>query len=188
MALKYNTTPTANLPNLSSQPLSVMQLGIFADDILAYINTYRPEYYLLSKLQRDSGCRINELFQRYRWEFPHPTQLRITPQKGNAVRLIPISDVGYNSPSEMAPVLADMERLPKGQYERIFAQATKNLGLWRLFDNGFLHPSSHFFRHLKVKELSAEGNDSGFIGTYIGEKNLANLDYYLNSQYFSEVR
>jgi len=188
MPLNLRTYSPVETPQLSDNPLTVAQLDAMADDILAYVERYRPEYVLLCRLQRNCGNRITEMFQPSRWIFPQGVNVQIQPQKGNATRVIPLADLGFTSAAEMAPTIADMARLPKGQYERIFAKAVRDIGLWRLYEGGFLHPSTHFFRHLKIKMLNSQGFDKNFIANYIGEKKISNLDYYLDSQYFAEIR
>jgi len=188
MALRLNITPAQQLPDLSASPLQLYQLNLFANEILAYFESSRPEFLALATLQRACGCRINELFQPFRWTPVSDYAIRIEPQKGNAIRTLTTDELGFRDIAAMASVFADMERLPKTQYERCFARAVADSGLWRLYESGFAHPSSHFFRHLKVKNLADENFSIEQIATYIGEKNTKNLDYYLNSQFYSEVR
>lgn len=159
----------------------------YASAIIAYVEQYRPEYAALVRLQRNAGNRITEMFQPDRWTFPRSNAVQIRPQKGNATRVVALTDLGFNNAEAMQPVMADMARLTKGQYERAFALAVKAVGLWRLYDSGFTHPSTHFFRHLKIKELKSENFDLEYIANWIGEKNVENLNYYLDSQFFSEV-
>lgn len=187
MSLKIRTTSTSALPSLSSMPLGVVTLGVYADHIIASIDKYRPEYSRLVRLQRKAGNRINEMFEPDRWSFPRSGNVQIRPQKGNATRVVALTDLGFPSMEAMQPVLADMARLPKGQYERAFSIAVKDLGLWRLYESGFTHPSTHFFRHLRIKELKFEGYDEEYIANWIGEKKIDNLEYYLGSQFFGEV-
>lgn len=188
MALIIRTVPQSLLPALDLVPLSVNQLEAYAGEILEFIQQYRHEFYGLAMLQYNCGCRINELFQRNRWTVVNQSTLQIQPQKGNNVRVLPCSDLGFANANAMAAIFADMERLPKGQYERCFSRAVEHVGLWRLYEYGYARPSSHLFRHLKVKKMAAENFSVEQIGQYIGEKNLDNLNYYLNSQYFSELR
>lgn len=188
MAIKPRTAEQSTMPQLSSEPLTLSQLNMFADEILAFFQQSRPEFLALAQLQRNSGCRINELFQRERWTILTDSILKVEPQKGNASRIIPVSDLGFVSVSAMASLFLDMTRLPKTQYERCFSRAVDSVGLWRHYEFGFTGPSSHFFRHLKVKNMAAQNFSVEQIGTYIGEKNLDNLNYYFNSQFYSEIR
>ena len=187
MSLKLRiATPSPEI-SLSTLPLSVAELQVYADNIIDIVDKYRPEYSGLVRLQRNAGNRITEMFQPGRWSFPRSGNVQIQPQKGNATRVVSIHDLGFSSIEQMQPVLADMARLPKGQYERIFSKAVHELGLWRLYDSGFTHPSTHFFRHLKIKLLKSENFDNEFIANWIGEKNVENLNYYFDSQFFGEV-
>lgn len=187
MAIKLHIVSASEVPSLTDQPLSVSQLGTYASAIIDYVERWRPEYSNLVRLQRNAGNRINEMFEPERWTFPTTGAVQIRPQKGNATRVVALADLGFPSVAAMQPILADMARLPKGQYERAFAQAVKEIGLWRLYESGYTHPSTHFFRHLRIKELKSENFDVEFISNWIGEKNVRNLDYYLNSQFFGEV-
>lgn len=182
MIIQPNTTATPIL--LSSEPLTTMQLSIVADDIAAEMQKYRPEFCNLLRLHRKSGCRVKELFQPTRWQVETNIQVKITPQKGNAARHVRLTDIGFPDAASFSVVLADMARLPLRQYERAFSLVVRQKGLWRLYDNGFATPSTHFFRHVKIKELAAQGQSTEQISTWIGEKNVQNLDYYLNSQYY----
>lgn len=187
MALNLRTTfPNPNI-ELTEIPLSVAQLQVYADNIISFIERYRPEYARLAHLQRLAGNRITEMFQPERWSFPTTNNVQIRPQKGNATRVVALSDIGFVNATAMEPVLADMARLPKGQYERAFSYAVRTVGLWRLYESGFTHPSTHFFRHLKIKTLKSEGYDENFIANWIGEKNVLNINYYLESQFYGEV-
>ena len=169
---------------LDPNPLSVFQLSLLADEIRDEICVYRPEFSNLVCLQRAAGCRIQELFQPERWKLVGTSTLQVQPQKGNALRVLQLSDLGFASAESFGPTLADMARLPNRQYERTVSLIVKEKSLWRLYENGFARPSSHLFRHVKIKELSAQGYDKAYIATWIGEKNIDNLDYYLNSSYF----
>lgn len=187
MSLKLHTYKPTEIPALTEYPLSVYALCEYAEQIIVYIDRYRPEYTRLVRLQRKAGNRITEMFQPERWTFPRSGNIQIQPQKGNATRVLSLRDIGFDNEAAMRPVLADMARLPKGQYERAFSKAVQQLGLWRLYDSGFCHPSTHFFRHLKIKELKSENFSDEFIANWIGEKQVSNLDYYFNSQFFAEV-
>lgn len=187
MALKIHTVSIDAIPRLTELPLSVYELQLYASEIIAHISRYRPEYARLAQLQRNAGNRITEMFQPDRWSFPTSGNVQIRPQKRNATRVVALSALGYASVEAMKPVLADMSRLPKGQYERAFSAAVKDLGFWRLYESGFAHPSTHFFRHLKIKELKSENFDLEYIANWIGEKNVLNLNYYLESQFYAEV-
>lgn len=169
---------------ISDQPLTTLQLSIIADEIRDELTAYRPEFANLAKLHRNIGCRVQELFDKNRWRVLSNYSLQVEPQKGNANRIVQLQDIGYVDASEFASTLADIGRLPKRQYDRAFAQIVKEKALWRLYEDGFSHPSTHFFRHVKIKELAAQGYDKGYIATWIGEKNIDNLDYYLGSTYF----
>ena len=169
---------------ISSQPLTQLQLSIIADEIRDELTAYRPEFANLAKLHRNIGCRVQELFDKDRWRVLSNYSLQVEPQKGNANRIVQLQDIGYTDASEFASTLADIGRLPKRQYDRVFAQIVKEKALWRLYEDGFAHPSTHFFRQVKIKELAAQGYDKGYIATWIGEKNIDNLDYYLGSSYF----
>lgn len=169
---------------LSAQPLTIAELSIVADEICNFIATYRPEFANLVQLHRHSGCRVKELFQPTRWKVESNVSLLVQPQKRNAVRNLRFVDIGVQDAAAFVPILADMARLPLRQYERAFSAAVRSLCLYRLYDNGFATPSTHMFRHVKIKELSAQGWEKERIAGWIGEKNVQNLDYYLNSQYF----
>lgn len=169
---------------ISDQPLTTLQLSIIADEIRDELTAYRPEFANLAKLHRNIGCRVQELFDKDRWRVLSNYSLQVEPQKGNANRIVQLQDIGYADASEFTSTLADIGRLPKRQYDRAFAQIVKEKALWRIYEDGFAHPSTHFFRHVKIKELAALGFDRGYIATWIGEKNIDNLDYYLDSTYF----
>lgn len=169
---------------LSNEPLSHYQLSLVADEILTELIRYRPEFCNLATLQRNAGCRIQELFQPERWQIVSQNVVQVQPQKGNALRVLQLSDIGFPNADSFAPSHADMARLPNRQYERAFSFVVRQKGLWRLYEDGFARPSTHLFRHVKIKELAAQGYDKAYIATWIGEKNVDNLDYYLNSQYF----
>lgn len=168
----------------SSQPLMTATLSIIADEIAAMMSQYRPEFANLVHLHRHSGCRVNELFQAHRWNVVSKTTIQLQPQKGNALRILNFSDIGYSNAADFAATLADIARLPSRQYDRAFAYCVRQQSIWRLYDEGFARPSTHMFRHIKIKELAAQGYTNEFIATWIGEKNVQNLEYYLNSKFF----
>ena len=170
---------------ISPEPLSTLQLSMLCEEILSEMQRYRPEFFNLCRLQRLSGCRIQELFHPDRWKVLPPSTIQVQPQKGNALRVLQLSDIGFTNADNFAPTHADMARLPNRQYERAFSLIVRQKGLWRLYEEGFARPSTHMFRHVKIKELAAQGYDKAYIATWIGEKNQDNLDYYLNSQYFT---
>lgn len=168
----------------SSEPLLTYQLALIADEIRDNLALYRPEFTNLANLHRNAGCRVKELFEPDRWKVIGTNTLQIQPQKGNALRVIPLSDLGYTSSGQFEIVLDDIARLPLRQYERAFTEMVQAAGLWRLYEDGFARPGTHLFRHVKIKELSLQGYDNSYIATWIGEKNVQNLDYYLFSQFF----
>lgn len=169
---------------LNSEPLSVVQLSLLADELAQKIETYRPEFTNIVHLHRNAGCRVHELFDAERWSAVSNTMVQVQPQKGNAMRLLPFVDIGFNDADAFVATYSDMMRLPERQYERTFSAAVRDLGLWRLYEDGFARPSTHFFRHMKIKELYAQGFEKEYIAAWIGEKKVENLDYYLNSTYF----
>lgn len=169
---------------LSSEALSIMQLSLIANEIRQKIETYRPEFANIVRLHRNAGCRVHELFDAERWSATSNTMLQVQPQKGNALRLLPFADIGFADAAAFVSTHQDMSRLPERQYERVFSETVRDLGLWRLYEDGFARPSTHFFRHMKIKELYAQGFDKEYIATWIGEKKVENLDYYLNSTYY----
>lgn len=181
--IKHNTLTTVHVIE-SNKPLSTSQLSLIAEDICEEIIRYRPEFSRIVRLHRNSGCRVKELFQPTRWKVESTISILVYPQKGNAVRNLRFVDIGVHDAAAFVPILADMARLPLRQYERAFSAAVRGAGLYRLYDNGFATPSTHMFRHVKIKELSTQGWDNDRIASWIGEKNTQNLDYYLNSQYF----
>lgn len=183
MITPKNILPTAPIM-ISAEPLNISELAAVADEICNFIANYRPEFANLVHLHRFSGCRVKELFQPTRWKVESNVSLLVHPQKHNAVRNLRFVDIGVQDAAAFVPILADMARLPLRQYERAFAAVVHQLQLFRLYDNGFASPSTHMFRHVKIKELSAQGWEKERIATWIGEKNVQNLDYYLNSQYF----
>ena len=182
--LKQNPLSADDANIISYFPLGLSQLQMVADEIIDMMNAYRPEYRGIIHLQRCAGTRVNELFQPERWKVQSSSVVHLKPQKGNALRILNFSDIGFTDAEAFSVVLADMQRLSKRQYERAFAQCVSSIGLWRLYENGYLRPSTHMLRHLRIKELAAIGTDMAAIGTWIGEKNLDNLNYYLNSLYF----
>lgn len=182
MALNELSADQTNM--ISFEPLTVMQLSIVADEIVERLSRYRPEFSLLLRMQRVAGTRVSELFQPKRWQLLTSTQLQVQPQKGNALRILNLSDLGNMSADDFTRTLADMGRLPQRQYERAFAFVVAQAGLWRKYNDGYMHPSSHMLRHLKIKEMAAQGYDKEYIATWIGEKNVASLDYYLGSLFF----
>lgn len=169
---------------LNPYPLSVVSLSTIADQIRTEMCNYRPEFTNLVTLQRNAGCRVQELFQPDRWKVVSKNTLQVKPQKGNALRVLSILDIGFANADSFALVLADMGRLPSRQYERAISTIVKQMKLYRLYEEGFSHPSTHIFRHVKIKELHQQGYEKAFIATWIGEKNVDNLDYYINSKYF----
>ena len=180
--LKTYTAQEANI--ISFEPLPLYQLSALADEIVQAVSRCRPEFALLVKLQRDCGCRIQELFQPNRWTRVTIKRVQIQPQKGNAARVLEMTEIGIPNSDTFDNIKADMERLPNRQYERAVKAEILARGIWRLYDNGFAHPSTHMFRHIKIQELAAAGNDKAYIANWIGEKSEDNLDYYLNSRYY----
>lgn len=183
--LKHSTFKESDITLLSADPISVMQLSLLADEIRQKIESYRPEFTNIVRLHRNAGCRVHELFDAERWAATSNTMLQIQPQKGNALRLLPFADIGFTDAASFQSTHNDMSRLPERQYERIFSETIRNVGLWRLYEDGFARPSTHFFRHMKIKELYAQGFEKEYIAAWIGEKRVENLDYYLNSAYYT---
>lgn len=182
--IKLDVCSPADVQLINTEPLSVLQLSLIADEIRDKLTAYRPEFANLARLHRNAGCRVHELFEADRWSCQSNSLLQVQPQKGNAMRLLQFVDIGFTDARDFAATHADMSRLPERQYERAFSLIVRDLNLWRLYDDGFARPSTHFFRHVKIKELYTQGNLKDFIASWIGEKKVENLDFYLNSTYF----
>lgn len=182
IAAKRN--PIEQPQNISLEPLSVLQLSLLCDEIVADMCIYRPEFANLVHLHRNAGCRVKELFHPQRWETVGNNTLQVQPQKHNALRILQLADIGFTDADQFAATFADMQRLPYRQYERAFKLIVRTKNLWRLYEDGYAQPSTHLFRHVKIKELAAQGHDPEYIATWIGEKKVENLDYYLNSKYY----
>lgn len=169
---------------LNPFPMSVSTLSVLANAIRDEMILLRPEFTNLVNLQRNAGCRVQELFQPQRWKILSKNVVQVQPQKGNHLRVLDINDIGFVNSNIFSQVLADMGRLPSRQYERAISEIIKAMNVYRLYEEGFAHPSTHIFRHIKIKELNQQGYEKAYIATWIGEKNIDNLDYYINSQYF----
>lgn len=167
-----------------SNPLSVIQLALIADEVKQRLEGYRPEFANIVRLHRNAGCRVHELFDSNRWSAVSNSTLQVKPQKGNALRVLQFSDIGFADADNFIPTYCDMMRLSERQYERAFSSIIREIGLWRLYEDGFARPSTHFFRHVKIKEMYMQGFEKEYIASWIGEKKVENLDYYLNSSYF----
>lgn len=178
------TEPAQNVTLISSEELSTLQLSVLADDIAETLRQYRPEFKLLIKLHRLSGCRVKELFQPTRWQVASTSEVKVQPQKRNALRTLRFIDIGFRDAEAFTAVLADMARLPYRQYERAFSAVVHEKNLWRLYNDGFAIPSTHLFRHVKIKELSLQGQTDDQIARWIGEKSVENIGYYLASRFF----
>ena len=166
------------------EPLSLYQLSMAIDEIFSLMHNSRPEFNALLKLQYYAGTRVNELFEPSRWVIENNKVVHIQPQKGNALRVVNFADIDIENADEFRAVMVDMERLPKRQYERAFASSVTAIHLWRIYDDGYMHPSTHLLRHHRIKQLAAQGYTKDYIATWIGEKNPDNLDYYLNSLFY----
>ena len=182
--LKLDLYSAADIELISNEPLSVVQLSLLADEVAQKIETYRPEFANIVRLHRNAGCRVHELFDAERWSAVSNTMLQVQPQKGNAMRLLSFADIGFRDADAFVATYSDMMRLPERQYERAFSSAVRDLGLWRLYEDGFARPSTHFYRHVKIKELYAQGFEKEYIAAWIGEKKVENLDFYINSTYY----
>ena len=182
--VKINVFEPSEVMLQNAQPLSVAQLSLFADEVKQRIENYRPEFANIVRLHRNAGCRVHELFDADRWSATTNTVLQIQPQKGNALRVLQFSDLGYTDADNFIPTYNDMMRLPERQYERAFSAVIHDIGLWRLYEEGFARPSTHFFRHVKIKEMYDQGYEKEYIATWIGEKKVENLDFYINSTYY----
>lgn len=187
MRIEPESLATQSALTLSSTPLTLTELQVLASDLVDYVTRYRPEYSLIAQTQRYIGSRIGEMFQPARWSMVSNNVIHLQPQKGNALRVLSLSEVGLGSVVQYNRLINDMTRLPRGQYANIMAAAMRDFGIYRLGELGFVRPSSHFFRHLKVKELNDGGQNLEYISTWIGERNADNLNYYLDSQYFRLV-
>lgn len=175
---------TSEVELSQSQPLSTLQLSLLADEVKSKIEVCRPEFSNIVKVHRNSGCRVHELFAPDRWKALSNTMFQIQPQKGNALRLLQFSDIGFVDVNDFQSAYNDMSRLSERQYERIFSQIVRDIGLWRLYEDGFARPGTHFFRHMKIKELYSQGYDKEYISVWIGEKKVDNLNFYLDSTFF----
>lgn len=172
------------IPQLQPQPLSALQLDIVCEQIKSEFLLIYPEYTAIANLQYWAGCRVTELFQPNRWKIERGAYLRVTPQKGNAERLIALEEIHIANQAQFQIIQQDMARLSQSMYVRGIKTATLQAGLWRQYENGFAQPSTHMFRHNRIKQMAAQGNETQTIATWIGEKNVENLNYYLNSAYF----
>lgn len=179
-----NPIPADQTHILNFEPLTIGQLLIVVDELFQHFKSYRPEFVQLFQLQRNAGTRVTELFQPVRWDVQNNRVVHVQPQKRNALRILNFADIGIADADEFQAVVTDMRRLPQRQYERAFASIVAAEGLWRCYDEGFMHPSTHLLRHVKIQQLAAEGWSTEAIATWIGEKNTNNIDYYLNSRFY----
>lgn len=171
-------------PSISAQPLLTYELAHIATEIIDLACLSHPELEPLYRMQRTIGCRVNELFEPWRWQLYQENFVIIQPQKGNNQRLLSLREMQIESVADFEILKHDMEHYSKRQYERAFAHGVRQIGLYQVFEDGFAHPSTHMLRHLKIKEMQDRGNTLEEIQTYIGEKCVDNLYYYLNSQFY----
>ena len=124
-----------------------------------------------------TGLRFNEFKQFRRWKVVNNESFNIQTLKGGAVRNVKFSE------------------LPQHVVESYFA-ASNNYDLINnstacyYLKNYFGVPTvrtlkntvkTHLFRHNKIKQMAASGYSRLDIGAYIGEVDLKNIDWYVNS-------
>lgn len=170
------------------EQISDFELNIVLNEILKDFSRAYPEYTDLARLQYFCGCRVNELFEPYRWRVVNDSYILLQPQKGNAQRVLTFEDCGLRRAADLLRTLSAADRLTRSQYERGLQAAISRAGLWRTYDAGFIIPSTHSLRHNRIKQLYAGGWSYPQIATWIGEKNELNLNYYIESKFYIEKK
>lgn len=169
---------------INGNELSTYELAIYANLIVQHVSRRYSEFTNIAKLHRVTGCRIGEIFDPDRWNLDEFGIIRIKCEKGSLTRTHHAKELLIYTPHDFKLITQDMARLSKFQYCRLFADAVKSCNLYRSYVAGLGSFSTHFFRHVKVKELNKSGMEIDQIANYIGEAKIANVKFYLNSRFY----
>lgn len=146
----------------------------FVSAELPYFQELREAFRLL----RLTGCRIQEIFEIYRWRRISGYQFEVIPQKKNSPRTIILDDTFSNF---MAAVDGQFNPFLGRTYSQLQYLFTK-INPWGKLYSGGKEITNYFFRYLYVRELAELGLTSTEIATEMGYSSTQAVNNYLNAE------
>lgn len=161
-------------------PLTPAELLSDCVTIATRSSTYSDEVGSCLTVLLNTGAREGEVLDRSRWHLTSPGVWRLTPQKGNADRVIPESAlpdrfVRYLMASGFPNRLSSLMNL-----RRVVDQ----FSAYPLARCGHKQISTHRFRHSYVKQLAIGGASIPEIKVIMGLSSTGVIDGYISSQIF----
>lgn len=154
--------------------ISTADLWADCSSIVGQAKAYSPPLGSLLQVMLNIGCREGEVLDRARWVLADPDTYKLTPQKGNPDRVVPILDLPVIFQAYLAGPGYPYSLSSSANLRRIVDQFTA----YPLATCGDKQISTHRFRHLKVRLLFDGGASMSEVKTYMGLVNTSTVIRY----------
>lgn len=160
---------------------TLQELQIIAVTILDNFRDFDPYMYAYFNTMFLTGARFGDVYDYSRWSVVDSERISLMPQKGNNLRTFFNIDID-------AYLLNSIQN----NYDFSNMISYSNSLIW--FKRFSPEPNlmvknkpvlTHLFRHIKAKELSANGYTDGQIKTYFGQSKIASTQAYIYSQVYT---
>ena len=161
-------------------PYSLESLQTDLQAFIIRMRTFNKRYASIYDMQFKTGLRIGECVQANRFIFLDSPKFKIIAEKGSNVRIFDYT--------EFDPYFQDMYL--KGQYPFPYCSESVASYFFRHYykysqvfvgDKGI---TTHLFRHCIIKFWHQFGFDNMYIAENIGEKDVKNIQLYIDSKLF----
>ena len=162
------------------EPYSLEALQTDLQGFIFNIRTFNKRYASIFDMQFKTGLRIGECVQSNRFIFLDSPNFEIITEKGSNNRIFTYTDFDpyfqdmYNS--EQYPFPYCSESVASYFFRHYFKYSQVFVG-----DKGI---TTHLFRHCLVKFWHKLGFDNTYIAEQLGEKDIKNIQIYIDSQIY----
>ena len=163
---------------LVSLPFLNQEIGRF----IANIGTFYPRLSPSFKICYSVGTRLVESVEPSRWT-AFLNYYSLQTAKGSATRIIKFDELT----EESRYFLDNEENYPQQRPQGIFEGTMHAYWAGREYYIGEKRSYTHIFRHLKAKNMKAQGFRDTQIQEYLGEKKLSSAKGYIYSEIYTNL-
>ena len=159
--------------------MAVLTLEMFIPAKTTFLQHAQENYfnfYTYLNLLYETGLRPNEAYEYERYSF-YGDNVSFQPAKGNNTRVFPKILLSEGA-------IDDIENNRKPFQDARYSSIVRYFNEYFTFSNIMIdnkHIALYVFRHMKFKQLDAEGMSTEDIGEYFGEQDNKNVKGYVQS-------
>ena len=168
---------------MAAKTVGLAELRVMADYFINADFPYFTELHEAFQLLKLTGCRIQEIFEIYRWRRLEGNTFELIPQKKNNPRYIILDDTFLSFQTAVDNQYAPFLGRTYSQLQGIFNKINPYGKLY----SGGKEITNYFFRYLYVRELFETGLTLSEIADHMGYGSTTAVNNYLNADLGSTI-